>query len=180
MLNSPLSPVTRRVPRHLCAALAVLVVLLTAAPGIAGAADFHATPSSFASMFSQAQGGDTVYLASGSYGSWSGGAKSSMVVVAADAGASPSMSGGSFGSGVRNITVRGVTFTGAVEVSPGSTPLNLVFDGDTWGSVGHAGHEGRLSIVGGGSNAIGGEGGAGRDSTFGSGGWSGRDQGFSD
>src|SRR4051794_8168874 len=179
MLNSPLSPVTRRVPRHLCAALAVLVVLLTAAPGIAGAADFHATPSSFASMFSQAQGGDTVYLASGSYGSWSGGAKSSMVVVAADAGASPSMSGGSFGSGVRNITVRGVTFTGAVEVSPGSTPLNLVFDGDTWGSVGHAGHEGRLSIVGGGSSAIGGEGGQGKKSTVGPGGCSDRVQGSS-
>ena len=62
-----------------------------------------------------------------------------MVTVAADAGASPTMSGGNFGSGVRNITIRGVTFTGPVEVSPGSTPLNLVFDGDTWGNVGHAG-----------------------------------------
>ena len=119
MLNSALSPATRRVPRHLCAALAVLVALLMVAPGVAGAADFHATPSTFASMFSQAQAGDTVYLASGSYGSWSGGAKSGMVTVAADAGASPSMSGGSFGSGVRNITIRGVTFTGPVEVSPG-------------------------------------------------------------
>jgi hypothetical protein len=46
-----------------------------------------------------------------------------------------------------------VTFTGPVEVSPGSTPLNLVFDGDTWGNVGHAAHEGRLSIVGGGSSS---------------------------
>ena len=121
-------------------------------------------------MFSQAQGGDTVYLASGSYGSWSGGAKSSMVVVAADAGASPSMSGGNFGSGVRNITIRGVTFTGPVEVSPGSTPLNLVFDGDTWGNVGHAAHEGRLSIVGGGSSS--GNGVQVKNSTFGPGGCS--------
>src|SRR3954449_4322860 len=102
----------------------VVAALTALLPGVAGAADFHATPSSFASMFSQAQGGDTVYLASGSYGSWNGGAKSSMVVVAAEAGASPSMSGGNFGSGVRNVTIRGVTFTGAVEVSPGSTPLN--------------------------------------------------------
>src|SRR4051795_6786157 len=144
----------------------------TLLPSAARAADFHATPSSFASMFSQAQGGDTVYLASGSYGSWSGGAKSSMVVVAADAGASPTMSGGDFGSSVRNITVKGVTFTGAVEVSPGSAPLNLVFDGDTWGNVGHSIHEGRLSIVGGGSNAIGGDGGQGKNSKFGPGGCS--------
>src|SRR4249920_2551996 len=109
--------------------LSSLVVAALAAllPGVAGAADFHATPSSFASMFSQAQSGDTVYLASGSYGSWNGGAKSGMVTVAADAGASPSMAGGDFGSSVRNITIRGVTFTGAVEVAPGSTPLNLVF-----------------------------------------------------
>src|SRR4051795_3917178 len=88
-------------------------------PSAARATDFHATPSSFASMFSQAQGGDTVYLASGSYGSWSGGAKSSMVVVAADAGASPSMSGGSFGSGVRENTERGVAVTGAEEGGAG-------------------------------------------------------------
>jgi hypothetical protein len=139
-------------------------------PGVASAADFHATPSTFASLFSQAQSGDTVYLASGSYGSWSGGAKSGMVTVAAEAGASVTMSGGSFGSGVRNITIRGVTFTGAVEVAPGSTPLNLVFDGDTWGNVGHAAHEGRLSIAGGGSAS--GNGVQVKNSTFGPGGCS--------
>ena len=151
----------------LVGALAAIAALV---PSAATAADFHATPSSFASMFSQAQGGDTVYLASGSYGSWNGGAKSGMVTVAADAGASPSMSGGDFGSSVRNITIRGVTFTGAVEVAPGSTPLNLVFDGDTWGNVGHAGHEGRLSIVGGGSAS--GNGVQVKNSTFGPGGCS--------
>src|SRR3954447_7958241 len=157
----------RRTGLILVSTVAASVALL---PSAARATDFHATPSSFASMFSQAQGGDTVYLASGSYGSWGGGAKSSMVVVAADSGASPSMAGGNFGSGVRNITVRGVTFTGPVEVAPGSTPLNLVFDGDTWGNVGHSIHEGRLSIVGGGSNAIGGNGGPGKDSPFAAGG----------
>ena len=151
--------------------VAALAALLPA--GVAGAADFHATPSTFASMFSQAQGGDTVYLASGSYGSWSGGAKSSMVVVAADSGASPTMVGGNFGVGGRNVAeVRGVTFTGPVEVAPGSTPLNLVFDGDTWGNVGHADHEGRLSIVGGGASAIGGNGVQVKNSSFGPGGCS--------
>ena len=170
MLNSSFPPAIRQGSRHLCVALAVLVALVMAAPGIAGAAEFHATPSTFASMFSQAQGGDTVYLASGSYGSWNGGAKSSMVVVAADSGAAPTMAGGNFGSSVRNITIRGVTFTGPVEVSPGSTPLNLVFDGDTWGNVGHAAHEGRLSIVGGGSSS--GNGVQVKNSTFGPGGCS--------
>ena len=172
MLNSAFPPAVQRGSRPLCAALAVLVALLIVVPGVAGAAEFHATPSTFASMFSQAQGGDTVYLASGSYGSWNGGAKSSMVVVAADSGASPTMSGGNFGSSVRNITIRGVTFTGPVEVSPGSTPLNLVFDGDTWGNVGHSIHEGRLSIVGGGASAIGGNGVQVRNSSFGPGGCS--------
>jgi hypothetical protein len=172
MLNPAFPPAAQRGSRHLCAALAALVALLMVMPGVAGAAEFHATPSTFASLFSQAQGGDTVYLASGSYGSWSGGAKSSMVVVAADAGASPTMSGGNFASSVRNITIKGVTFTGAVEVAPGSTPLNLVFDGDTWGSVGHGAHEGRLSIVGGGSSALGGNGVQVKNSSFGPGGCS--------
>ena len=80
------------------------------------------------------------------------------------------MAGGNFGSSVRNVTIRGVTFTGPVEVSPGSTPLNLVFDGDTWGNVGHAAHEGRLSIVGGGSAS--GNGVQVKNSTFGPGGCS--------
>jgi hypothetical protein len=150
--------------------VSVLAVTAALVPGAAQATDFHATPSTFASMFSQAQAGDTVYLASGSYGSWNGGAKSGMVTVAADAGASASMAGGSFGSSVRNITIKGVTFTGPVEVAPGSTPLNLVFDGDTWGNVGHAAHEGRLSIVGGGSAA--GNGVQVKNSTFGPGGCS--------
>ena len=63
-----------------------------------------------------------------------------------------------------------MTFTGPVEVAPGSTPLNLVFDGDTWGNVGHAAHEGRLSIVGGGSASA--QRGPGQNSTFGPGGCS--------
>ena len=86
----------RRTGLILVSTVAASVALL---PSAASAAEFHATPSTFASMFSQAQGGDTVYLASGSYGSFSGGAKSSMVVAAADSGASPSMAGGNFGSG---------------------------------------------------------------------------------
>src|SRR5689334_20778641 len=136
-------------------------------PATAGAATLHATPSTFASTFSSAAGGDTILLASGSYGSWNGGAKSSMVTIAPEAGASVSFSGGTFGSSVRNLTIKGVTYTGPVEVDPGSTPLHLVFDGDTWGNVGQGTHEGRLSIIGGGTSAIGGNGVQVKNSTFG-------------
>ena len=51
----------------------MLAVMAALVPVAAQAADSHATPSSFASMFSAAQGGDTVFLASGSYGSFNGG-----------------------------------------------------------------------------------------------------------
>jgi hypothetical protein len=156
--------------RHAVLVASMLAVIAALLPGAARAADSHATPSTFASLFSAAQGGDTVFMASGSYGSWSGGAKASMVTVAAEPGATPTMSGGNFGSSVRNITIRGVTFTGPVEVAPGSTVMGLVFDGDTWGNVGHAAHEGRLSIVGGG--AASGNGVQVKNSTFGPGGCS--------
>jgi hypothetical protein len=156
--------------RHAVLVASMLAVMAALVPVAAQAADSHATPSSFASMFSAAQGGDTVFLASGSYGSFNGGSKASMVTVAAEAGATPTMSGGNFNSSVRNITIRGVTFTGAVEVAPGSTVMGLIFDGDTWGNVGHAAHEGRLSIIGGGLAS--GNGVQVKNSTFGPGGCS--------
>src|SRR3954447_19702589 len=89
----------RRTGLILVSTLAASAALL---PSAARATDFRATPSSFASMFSQAQGGATVYLSSQSYGSWSRSANSAMVVLVEDAGASPSMSDGIFGSGVLN------------------------------------------------------------------------------
>ncbi|HEY0364139.1 MAG TPA: hypothetical protein VGC83_17805, partial [Solirubrobacteraceae bacterium] len=107
-------------------ALAVLFVL----PATASAADLHATPATFSSVFAGAQGGDRVLLASGSYGNWGGAAKPAPgVTIAPESGASPTFSGGTFGSSVRNITIQGVTYTGPVDVEPGSTPLNLTFDG---------------------------------------------------
>ena len=150
-------------------ALAVLFVL----PATASAADLHATPATFSSVFAGAGGGDRVLLASGNYGNWGGGAKPAPgVTIAPEPGAAPTFSGGTFGSSVRNITVQGITYTGPVDVEPGSTPLNLIFDGDTWGNVGQGAHEGRLSIAGGGSNAIGSNGVQVKNSTFGPGGCS--------
>jgi hypothetical protein len=149
-------------------ALAVLFVL----PATASAADLHATPATFSSVFAGAQGGDRVLLASGSYGNWGGAAKAAPgVTIAPEPGASPTFSGGTFGSSVRNITIQGVTYTGAVTVTPPSgVTMGLVFDGDTWGNVGTGGGEGRLSIVRGGMAS--GSGVQIKNSTFGPGGCS--------
>ena len=90
-------------------ALAVLFVL----PATASAADLHATPATFSSVFAGAQGGDRVLLASGNYGNWGGGAKPAPgVTIAPETGAAPTFSGGTFGSSVRNITIQGITYTG--------------------------------------------------------------------
>lgn len=149
-------------------ALAVLFIL----PATASAADLHATPATFSSVFAGAQGGDRVLLASGSYGTWGGGAKPAPgVTIAPESGASPTFSGGTFGSSVRNITVQGITYTGPVTVTPPSgATMGLVFDGDTWGNVGTGGGEGRLSIVRGGLAS--GSGVQIKNSTFGPGGCS--------
>jgi fibronectin type 3 domain-containing protein len=157
--------------------LLVFALIFAAVGGYAvyksfAATTLHATPANFSSVFSSAQGGDTVLLASGNYSTFNGGAKASMVVIAPESGASISMDGGNFGSTVRNITIQGVTWTAPVCVSPGSTPLNLIFDSNTWGDVGQGCGEGRLTIRGGGGNAVGSNGVQIKNSTFGPGGCS--------
>jgi len=73
--------------------VAAAAVVLLAGPGTAHAVDRTATPSTFASVWSAAQGGDRILLASGSYGSFSGsGSKSSMVTILPQPGASATMS----------------------------------------------------------------------------------------
>jgi hypothetical protein len=152
----------------------IALAFLLALPAGAAAADLHATPSTFAGQFAAAQGGDRVLLATGNYGSWNGGAKPSPgVTIAPEAGATPTFSGGAFGSSVRNITVQGVTYTGSICVNPPSdVKMNLVFDGITMGAVGQGCGEGRLSIRNGGTNAIDGNGVQIKNSTFGPGGCS--------
>ena len=71
--------------------LVVLAAILLALPASALAADRHATPSTFASTFAAAQGGDTIYLAAGSYGTWNGGSKPSPVSIKPEPGANVSI-----------------------------------------------------------------------------------------
>src|SRR5215218_4502509 len=148
LVSASASRPARRAPRmrRIGRMALVTISLAVAIPATAQAATLQATPANFPSVFSSAQGGDMIMLASGSYGSFNGGTKSSMVTITPALGASVTMAGGNFGSSVRNITIRGITFTGPVEIAPGPGNLNLVFDNDTWANVGHAAHEGRVSI----------------------------------
>jgi Big-like domain-containing protein/parallel beta helix pectate lyase-like protein len=135
-----------RVRTTLSAALALTATVLVV-PATAGAADIHATPSTFASAVSSAQAGDTVLLASGGYGTWSGTSKA--ITVRADSGASVSMrfdfdsgdgnftvdgvSGGDndIANGAHDITIRNGTFSGTMKVQ-GLNEANVVLDHDTF------------------------------------------------
>ncbi len=103
-----LAPARRSRRWSLLAAFAALFVLLTT--GSASAAERTATTSSFASTFSAAQGGDTILLASGDYGTFSGGSKASMVTIKEQPGATAKMK--ISWSGAKNITVEGLDLGG--------------------------------------------------------------------
>src|SRR5690349_21368809 len=91
---------SRSSTRWLAFVAASLVAI--AMPGAAAAADLNATPSNLSSVYSSAQGGDVIHLASGSYGTFAGGSKSSVVTLVAASGATATISP-SLGSGVNNL-----------------------------------------------------------------------------
>jgi Right handed beta helix region len=113
--------------------------------GGSGSCDLNATPSNFASQISAAAAGQTVCLASGSYGTWNGTSKA--ITVTKAPGATPMMSidfgsgasgftldgmsgmSGSVNSGASNITIRNSTFSGEMDFNPGEN--HIVFDGNT-------------------------------------------------
>ena len=75
--------ISRIAGRRRWAAAATAFAGLLIVPGAAQAADLAATPSTFSSVFSSAKAGDSVVLASGSYGSFKGGSKTGLVTVKA-------------------------------------------------------------------------------------------------
>jgi hypothetical protein len=143
-----------------------LVACLGMAP-TAGAAVLPATPANFAAVFGAAAGGDTIELAAGDYGRFSGGVKPATVTIRPAAGAAVTMSVGF--SSARNIRIEGVTmgdaelsgstsnvtiaasrFTGpAVVKATGMVNAGIVFDGDTFDaiSVSANDYEGRFEVV---------------------------------
>jgi hypothetical protein len=160
--------VRSRARRHAGRSLVAVAALQLAAPAASRAADVTATPSTFSSVFAAAKAGDRVLLASGDYGTFSGGTKSGTVTVTPQAGASVSMALSFNGaSGIRvdglsidwlifqgttkNVTVANSSFTGSATVRAEQlSNSNIVFDHNT-----HAGidvcstcYEGRLQIAG--------------------------------
>jgi Right handed beta helix region/PKD domain len=110
--------------------------------------DLNATPSSFASQVSAATAGQTVCLATGNYGTWTGTNKS--VTVTAAAGASPQMQvsfgsnangftldgmtgmGGTVTAGATNVTIKNSTFTSTIDIEGATHNVVLDHNKHTW------------------------------------------------
>ncbi len=145
---------------------AVALGLSVLYPGIVQAADLQATPSTLASVFSAARGGDTIRLASGKYGQFLGGAKPGLVTLCPQAGAAVTLDvkfnpasnitidgvtveGCHVIGASRNLTFTNVLFTKQVTFRDATGPMNVLFDRCTWGAIDSVGYyEGRLSVVG--------------------------------
>jgi hypothetical protein len=117
---------------------------------VASASDIHATPSSFAGAVSSAQAGDTILLATGNYGTWSGTNKA--ITIKNEDGASPSMRvafdtgdggftldgmagmGGSIMHGASHITIRNGSFSSALVID-GVANAAIVIDHNTFANI---------------------------------------------
>jgi hypothetical protein len=155
--------------RSLAATIVAGSVLSLGAVSAAHAADRHATVSNFASTFSAAQGGDTIYLAAGNYGTFAGSAKASTVTIRPESGAvaqiNPrfngaanlkldglTITGASLAGTTKNISIVNSRFTGMTTVGDGSamSNANILFDKDTFDGISACSscYEGRLSVRG--------------------------------
>lgn len=125
--------------------------------------NLNATTSNFSSQFAALQGGQTLCLASGNYGTFAGGSKASRVTIEPASGASVTMALN--WSGVSNITVTGMTISSALiqgashdltisnsTVSPGFIHLltdqfnhsNILIDHDAFPNTIATGGQGRV------------------------------------
>jgi hypothetical protein len=131
--------------------------------------DRSATPSTFASQVSAATPGQTVCLASGSYGTFGGAAKAGpgYVTIMPQQGASVTMAlswtgstflkvdgvtitSASLSGSTHDVTVADSTFTGDLDVNvTGWSNANVVFDHNTYNNISNAG--GRIEVWGNGS-----------------------------
>jgi hypothetical protein len=151
-------------------ALAALLVLAAPAghPGSAHAATMNASTSNLSSVFGSAQAGDTILLAAGDYGAWSGGSKSGMVTLRPQSGATVTMRPNF--NGAANLTLDGMTIGGASIAGRSSNirivnsrftssstvdgssmaNANIVFDHDTFDGIDACDscYEGRLTVRG--------------------------------
>jgi hypothetical protein len=120
-----------RKPLARCLTVAgVALVALVAAPA-AHAADLQATPSNLASVFASAKAGDTINLASGSYGAFKGGQKAGEVVLKPQSGATATMN--TTLTDNQNVTFDGVKF-GGLKITGSATKNVAVRNGDFTGA----------------------------------------------
>jgi len=146
--------------------LNIALVLSLLFSNVAVAVDLPADPSTLASVFSAAQGGDVIQLASGNYGTFNGGIKPGPVMFRLQPGAivtlqaefNPAanitfdgvpLAGLQVRGASRNLVFSNVVFTAQVTFRDATGPMNVIFDHCTWGAIDSVGYyEGRLSVVG--------------------------------
>ena len=150
-----------------------VVVALLALPATSPAADLHATPANLGSVFASSQGGDVIHLATGSYGTFSGGSKPATVTLVPEPGASASMglgftpadhirldgltlSGGAL-TGAHDIAIVNSTFTATTNISASVPNANIVLDHDVFDNISPCGScpEGRVTVTSPGGNSAG-------------------------
>lgn len=140
-------------------------------PPPSGGCDLNATTSNFPSQFSALQGGQTLCLASGNYGTWTPGSKSSRVIVKAASGADVQMTVDFKSSGnitldgidkLANATIEGtshdITISNSNVLAPGGSIVvhadqmngssNLLVDHDTFAgqTCAASGAQGRIAV----------------------------------
>jgi hypothetical protein len=157
----------RRAGRQLAMSLGAVFALAAALPACSSAVERAATPATFAGAFSAAGASDTILLASGDYGTFTGAAKPGMVTIRSQPGASATMrldfSAASNitidgltlsdvamqGSATKHVTVRNSTITGPTVLRTGSlADADILFDGNrhgAWNKCSSCG-EGRLFL----------------------------------
>jgi len=150
-----------------------LTVAFAALPGMAQAADLHATPANLSSAFAGAQGGDVIHLAAGSYGDFAGGSKPAMVTLLPEPGASVTMGvnlrnannvtvsgvtipGGSI-QGSQNVTIANSTFTATLQITASIANANILIDHSTFDNIDPCSScgEGRITVTSSGSRSVG-------------------------
>jgi hypothetical protein len=148
-------------------------VAFAALPGMAQAADLHATPANLSSVFAGAQGGDVIHLAAGSYGDFAGGSKPAMVTLLPEPGASVTMGanlrnannvtlsgltipGGSI-QGSQNVTIANSTFTATLQITASIANANILIDHSTFDNIDPCSScgEGRITVTSSGSRSVG-------------------------
>jgi len=124
----------------------------------AASCNLNATTSNFSSQVSAAIAGQTICLASGSYGTWTGTSKAITLTPASGAsasmdftfgsgdtgftvdgsagGGSMTSGGGEFDTGASNITLKNITFNDSLTFNTVAASANILLDSDHWNGQG--------------------------------------------